>query len=235
MATKKTETTVVMKPLKIKQINARIVGDTPLIVHAWGFKEKRMMLEAQMGKNKTKKKPCKMPFDDFAQSLYWLTEMPTETIVDPGTQEEREVVTEELFEKAVEDGARFGFPANSFKQAANSAAYRLGWVKNQMELRGSYFLSAPDGDYFEIKGAIPEPREDMVRIGMGSADLRYRGEFAGWYADLTLEYNASGNMTLDQIVNCIQAGGFACGIGEWRPEKDGSFGTFHVAADDELK
>ena len=74
-----------------------------------------------------------------------------------------------------------------------------------------------------------------MRIGMGSADLRYRGEFAGWYADLTLEYNASGNMTLDQIVNCIQAGGFACGIGEWRPEKDGSFGTFHVAADDELK
>ena len=80
----------------------------------------------------------------------------------------------------------------------------------------------------EIKGCIPEMREDMVRIGQGSADLRYRGEFKNWYMEFELQYNASGAMSLEQIINCINAGGFACGIGEWRPEKDGAFGTFHI-------
>jgi hypothetical protein len=80
----------------------------------------------------------------------------------------------------------------------------------------------------EIKGSTPEMREDMCRIGMGSADLRYRGEFKNWYMDLMLEYNASGEMTLEQIINCISAGGYACGIGEWRPERDGDFGKFHI-------
>lgn len=130
--------------------------------------------------------------------------------------------------KAVEKGAKWGFPVGAIKQAANSAAYRLKWVKNQMELRGSYFLNTEYGDMCEIKGSVPEMREDMVRIGMGSADLRYRGEFKNWYADMTLEYNASGGMSLEQIINCINAGGYVCGLGEWRPEKDGSFGKFHI-------
>jgi hypothetical protein len=82
----------------------------------------------------------------------------------------------------------------------------------------------------EIKGSIPEIREDMVRIGMGSADLRYRGEFKNWHMDLVIEYNSGGNLTLDQIVNVINAGGYIVGIGEWRPEKDGTFGRYHVEA-----
>ena len=45
---------------------------------------------------------------------------------------------------------------------------------------------------------------------------------------MILEYNASGSMSLDDILNCINAGGYAGGVGEWRPEKDGSFGRFHV-------
>ena len=114
--------------------------------------------------------------------------------------------------------------------AANSAAYRMKWVKNQMELRGSYFIKTEWGDMAEIKGDAPIMREDMVRIGMGSADLRYRGEFRNWYIDCTIEYNANGAMSLEQIINCINAGGYTVGIGEWRPEKDGNFGMFHVEA-----
>ena len=224
---KKTEATVEIRPLDIRRVPIRIIGDSPLIVHAWSEKAKRMMLEAQQKATKTKAKEVRRPFQDFVDSMYWLSEKPA------GETDEE---LEKAFVKAVESGnARWGFQVTAVKQAANSAAYRLGWVKNQMELRGSYFLETPDGDYFEIKGSIPEMREDMVRIGMGSADLRYRAEYSGWYADLILVYNASGNMTLEQIVNCIEAGGFSCGIGEWRPEKDGSFGTFHVAKNDEMK
>ena len=71
-------------------------------------------------------------------------------------------------------------------------------------------------------------REDMVRVGMGSADLRYRGEFKNWYMDMSLEFNASGDVTLDQIINVINAGGYTVGLGEWRPEKDGTFGKVHI-------
>ena len=32
------------------------------------------------------------------------------------------------------------------------------------------------------------------------------------------------------IINAINAGGYVCGLGEWRPERDGSYGQFHVKA-----
>lgn len=224
----KVETVAIRMPV-IEHVKIRIVGDTPLIVHAWSEKAKREMLDSQQGKNKTKKKPEKIPFDDFARALYWLTPMPTVTVKDRSTNEDRDIVTEELFQKAVDEGAKFGFPANSFKIAANSAAYRLGWVKNQMSLRGAYFLRPENGgEYVEIKGDVPLIREDMVKVGMGTADIRYRPIFNNWYCDMILEYNKSGNMKLDDILSCITAGGYSVGVGEWRPERDGTFGMFHV-------
>lgn len=214
---KKSSDSVVIeiKPLDIKNVPIRIVGDSPLIVHAWSEKAKRMMLDAQMKVTKTKAKEAKSPISDFMGSLYWLTEKPEEE-------------TEETFLEAVKNGAKFGFPVGAIKQAANSAAYRLGWVKNMMGLRGAYFLKSEYGEMAEIKGATPEMREDMVRIGMGVADIRYRAEFKDWYMDMILEYNASGDMKLEQIMNCINAGGYCVGLGEWRVEKDGSFGKFHI-------
>lgn len=228
MATTKKET-VAIRPIKLKKVPIRIVGDTPLIVHAWSEKAKKEMLDTQQGKNKTKKKATKLPFDDFARALYWLTPMPEVEWHDDQNGEDRMIVTEEIFDEAVKNGARFGFPANSFKLSANSAAYRLGWVKNQMELRGSYFLNAEDGgELVEIKGDTPMCREDMVKVGMGSADLRYRPIFEHWYCDMFLEYNESGSMKLNDILSCIQAGGYCCGVGEWRPERDGAFGRYHI-------
>lgn len=215
MAGKKEETVVTIKPLEIKMVPIKIVGDSPLIVHAWSEKAKKMMLDAQTKATKTKAKEIRNPIDEFINSMYWLTDVPEES-------------TEEAFVKAVEAGAKWGFPVGAIKQAANSAAYRLGWVKNQMELRGSYFLKTEYGDMAQIEGDAPEMREDMVRIGQGSADLRYRAEYKNWYMNMVLQYNASGNLTIEQIVNCINAGGYSVGIGEWRPEKDGNFGRFHV-------
>lgn len=205
-----------VRPLIIKTYAIRIVGDSPLIVHAWSDKAKKMMLDAQMGVTKTKAKERRDPFDDFINSMYWLTDKPAST--------------PEAFNEAIDKGAKWGFPVGAIKQAANSAAYRMKWVKNQMELRGAYFLKSEYGEMAEIKGCIPQMREDMVRIGMGTADLRYRAEYDKWFMDFELQYNANGALSLEQIINCINAGGFACGIGEWRPEKDGSFGTYHVEA-----
>ena len=32
----------------------------------------------------------------------------------------------------------------------------------------------------------------------------------------------------DQIINILNAGGYACGVGEWRPERDGQNGCYHI-------
>lgn len=215
MQAKKNTEAIEIKPIEIKKVTVHIVGDTPLIMHAWSEKAKKMMLEAQMGTAKGKKKELKNPVDDFIRSMYWLTEMPTDG-------------TEEAFKAAIAGGARFGFPVTAFKQAAISAAYRMGYVKDKMGLRGAFFIESDENGMVEIHSDEPIMREDMVKIGMGTADLRYRGEFRNWSADLVISYNANGQFSLENIVNIINLSGYVCGVGEWRVEKDGQFGMYHV-------
>lgn len=223
MATKKTTEVLEIRPIQIQKVTLRLVGDTPLIMHAWSEKAKRMMLEAQMGKSKGKKKETKSPVDDFIRSMYWLTPMPE--YADNASEEEKQAA----FESAIENGARFGFPVTAFKQAAISAAYRMGWAKDKVSLRGAFFIDGDENGIIEIRSDAPKMREDMVKVGMGTADIRYRGEFDNWYADVTISYNMNGNYSLESIMNIINAGGYICGVGEWRPEKDGQFGMFHVS------
>lgn len=214
---------IVIRPIEIKKTTIRVIGDTPLIMHAWSEKAKRMMLEAQTGKAKGKKKPVRNPVDDFIQSAYWLTGKPV--YADDATDD----VCAAAFNHAIENGATFGFPVTAFKQAAMSAAYRLGWVKNQMGMRGAFFIDGDENGMAQIASDPPIMREDMVKVGMGTADLRYRAQFNNWSADLNISYNASGDFSLDNIINALNAAGFVCGVGEWRPEKDGTYGMFHVA------
>lgn len=224
-AAKKDQVELQITPIRIMTTEITVVGDSPLIVHAWSEKAKRMMLEAQQGKKAVKAKEVRDPFNEFVNSLYWITPKPE---FDGKTEDEEKA----LYEEAIKNGARFGFKVSAVKMAANSTAYRMGWVKNQMALKGSYFLNADytvDGEeYAWIEADPPEFREDMVRIGMGTADLRYRGQFNNWKMHMRLSYNASGVIRLEQILSCLNAGGFSCGIGEWRPEKDGCFGRFHI-------
>ena len=215
---KNTTEIIEIRPIQIRKATIHIVGDTPLIMHAWSEKAKREMLEKQMKVTKTKAKDAKNPVEDFIRSMYWLTPMPTD-------------MTEDGFHAAIDNGARFGFPVTAFKQAAISAAYRMGWAKDKMSMRGAFFIDGDENQMLEIKSDAPIMREDMVKVGMGTADIRYRGEFRNWWADLKISFNANGVYSLEQIVNIINAGGYVCGVGEWRPERDGQNGMFKVCAD----
>lgn len=214
---KKQDMVIEIKPVKIVKTMVTIVGDSPLIVHAWSEKAKRMMLEAQMKSAKTKKaREARNPFEEFVDSMYWLTEKPAEK-------------TPEAYAEAVNNGAKFGFPVAGIKQAAISAAYRSGSTKDMASMRGVFYINGLDvPDYATIECAEPVMREDMVKIGMGTADLRYRAEYPGWKMRAMLTYNDNGVFTLEQIINAINLGGFMCGIGEWRPERDGQNGMYHV-------
>jgi len=69
----------------------------------------------------------------------------------------------------------------------------------------------------------------MVRVGLGTADIRIRAEFPAWSTTLDIRYN--GNvLSREQIANLFNTAGFAVGVGEWRPQKDGSYGMFHAEA-----
>ena len=208
--------TIEIKPIEIQKTTIRVVGDTPLIMHAWSEKAKREILDKQMKKTKASAKQAKSPVEDFIRSMYWLEGFPEE-------------MSEDGFEEAIRKGARFGFPVTAFKQAAISAAYRMGWTKDKMSMRGAFFIDGDENQMVEIFSDVPVIREDMVKVGMGTADIRLRGEFRNWYAELTISYNKNGQYSLEQIINIINAGGYVCGIGEWRPERDGQYGMFHVA------
>ncbi len=181
----------------LRVIAVQIFGTSPLICHKWSEKAKKEMLDKQMGK--TKVRAFKNPQKDYEDSLYPL----------PAGS-------------AFKDAIGFGFPAVAFKNAAVRAASNLDIT--MVQARQMFFVIADDGDLIKIDGE-PTPREDMVRLNGKTADIRYRGEFRQWKATLNIRYNA-GVISDDQVVNLFQLAGFSVGIGEWRPEKNGSFGCF---------
>ena len=70
-------------------------------------------------------------------------------------------------------------------------------------------------------------REDVVKVGMGGTDLRYRPEFTEWATSIEVTYVKS-MLTRESLLSLVEAGGMGVGIGEWRPEKKGDFGTFQI-------
>lgn len=110
-----------------------------------------------------------------------------------------------------------GFPAAGFKAAMIRGAKMIGMVMKDTQT--SFFIKADceETQLVKIHGEA-RMRTDQVRVGMGSADIRYRPEYVSWYAELTIEFNA-GVLSLDQIYQLVKAAGYGCGIGEMRPEK----------------
>ena len=126
----------------------------------------------------------------------------------------------------LKDG-RYGFPLSGFKNAAVDAAAFMDGMKKTM-MRGSFHLVDTTGEDLAVVEGVPQMREDNVRVGMGTADIRFRGEYpAGWRVALTIRYNASA-ISPGQIVQLFNSAGFGIGVGDWRPQKDGSHGMFEV-------
>lgn len=210
----KEEVGITLPRLDLRLMEVTIIGDSPLIVHAWSAKAKREMLDKQMKKAKSAKE-AKDPRADFESSLYRL-------------------------------GDGFGFPSIGFKAAAVTACTSVAGI-TKIAARQAFHILGEDIDVlgaFEgtkarvnlvrIGGGEPSMREDMVRVGMGTADLRYRGEFADWHAKVLVRFNAN-VLSEEQLLNIINVAGFAVGVGEWRPEKDGMNGMFHVATEADFK
>jgi len=117
-------------------------------------------------------------------------------------------------------------PALAFRNAAVEAGVLAGVFKTT--LRKAFFITGPD--LIPIISDPPIMREDMVRVGQGTADLRYRPEYKNWSCVVPVEFNPK-VLSLEQLVNLFDNAGYAIGICEWRPQRDGQFGRFRVAID----
>lgn len=194
-----TQSTVSLKRIQRETATIEIKGTAPLIVHRWSEKARQMMLDSQQGRKTPKQ--SKDPEADYESSMYRF------------------------------ENGEHGFPVMGFKSATVKGGGRLfGKSVKMTELRQMMVFVADgigtDGTQLTRIMGEPSMREDMVRVGMGTADIRFRAEYRDWSALIRVEFVPS-VIDLDSVVALVDAGG-TNGVGEWRPEKNGSYGTYEV-------
>lgn len=191
--------TIHIDRIAAETIRVPIVGTTPLIQQRFSEKAKRQLLDNMQGR-KSPKQP-RDPQADYEAAFYRL-----------------------------KDGT-FGHPVTAFKDATVGAA--RFYPRNSVTMTGLrqsvFFRGEPGTDGLSLIRIIGEPtmREDVVRVNRGGTDLRYRPQFTEWATTLEVTY-VTLLLTRDSVLSLIDAGGMGIGVGEWRPERGGDFGTFRI-------
>lgn len=136
-------------------------------------------------------------------------------------------------EKEAKDGIHLtakkdvGIPAGAFKKALINAAHKDIGIEKTL-VRKSIFIETDDpGMIMKISADKPILREDPVRIGQGSADLRYRFEFRNWKCQISATIDSE-LLRPDDVLKLVERAGFGVGLLEMRPEKEGEFGRFEI-------
>lgn len=195
---------IVLEEISVAGMEIRIKNreGSPLVMHNWSVKAREMMRNKKLG-GRTKDR----------------------TVLD--SEAEAEAAAYRL-----EDG-RYGIPISALRGALHSAAHKdLGIPKTLID-QGLFFLAdGMDRTWMTplvcIESPGPKTREDTVRVGMGSADLRYRPSFLEWGAKLRIEYRTD-QLTAAVIVNLLDRAGFSVGLCEGRPERGGDWGRFEIS------
>ena len=121
-----------------------------------------------------------------------------------------------------------GLPAAAVKAAMIRGAKMVGMVMK--DTQAAFFVNA-DCEKTQLVRIHGESRmrTDMVRVGMGAADIRYRPEYPEWYVELNIDFN-EGLISIDQLHQIVKAAGYGNGLGEMRPEKGKfNYGRFKLA------
>jgi len=191
--------------IEVQSLNVPILGTSPLLMNRFSEKAKRQMLDAMQGRKTPK--AAKDPKAEYEAAFY-----------------------------RFEDGG-FGFPVIAFESATVGAARFYGKDVKMTELRQFVFVHGDigtDGKQLARIDGEPEMSEDVVRVGNGGTDLRYRPLFREWSTTLHVTYVRSA-LTQASLLSLIDAGGMGVGIGEWRPERKGDFGTYRVDPDRDVE
>jgi hypothetical protein len=190
-----------LKPIARAKMTFGIRGTSPIIMHQWSEKAKAMMRDKQQAGKKTRERELRKPAEEAMAATY-----------------------------RTENGD-VGIPAMAFKSAILTAAHKDIGIEKTL-VRKALFLICKDPGLVLAFTECDEPivREDMVRVGMGAADLRYRPEFRNWKCVVELEIDAELLQDAD-VLALVGRAGFGVGLCEWRPEKGGEFGRFEIDPD----
>lgn len=182
-----------------------VIGSSLLCQHRWAEKAKEQ-IRAKQEKQGAKKsgREIRNPLAEWKDSFYHDPEHPD----------------------------CFVIPTECMKKAITNAAHKdIGIVRKTIQ---SYVWIM--GDNIRIIGepypfAYDERAMDTVQIGNQNkvADLRYRPKFPEWSATFIVEY-IEPNVSLEQILTCVQLAGFGVGVCEGRPEKTSAkgWGRFEI-------
>lgn len=123
------------------------------------------------------------------------------------------------------EGGQPCLPGRGIKKAMVSASM-YGEKKQKTYLKGAFYVL---DELIPIEYEKEIKRRDFLPLmGGRSHHNSYRVEFAGWKADVNIEYNVNA-VTPDVLYNLMEIAGFSVGIGDDRPEKNGMHGRFRVA------
>ena len=140
-------------------------------------------------------------------------------------QRERKKPREVLEEATIRNTeGRVALPPTGFKLAMISAATQIKGLK-KTQLRTALFVV---GNSIPITYENTTPRMDITRTsGIGrTPDVRFRPSFQNWKARMIIQF--ADTLTVQTVVDLLNRAG-QVGVGEWRPEKNGTFGTFKVS------
>jgi len=187
--------------LNRETIRVRVKGMSPLLVHRFSEKSKRIMLESMQGR-KNPKEP-KNPEEEYRAAAY---RFPDGGFGFPAIGVKAAMVSAGRFYKGVT------------MVALRQALFVDGELGNDNQ------------KLIRIIGDDPIMREDVVRVGMSGTDLRYRPQWTEWAADIEITF-FTGMLDRSAVLSLLDAAGTGVGIGEWRPERSGDNGTFAVDSD----
>lgn len=220
--------------LKIGTIKMTLVGDGILVTNRFH----QQVIEEIQAKFEGKAASKKAPMEPISMARNALHVIETDgklrideppVLEDMGAQVKLPHVTVhgDKWEEAWFEG-EFGFPAIGVKSSAVTAAKDCGL--EMTVARRAFHINT---DLCRIDAQGPRVRRDAVKPNFNTTTLAFRPEFRDWKIPIEIEYNRD-ILTADQIVNLFYRAGFGVGIGSFRPERDGSWGRFHVAPEIEV-
>ena len=198
------EQKIKIPPLAFALANITLIGDTPLLVNKFSEKSKVEMLEKQMKRAKAAK-PARDPEAEVQAALYVIES------------------------KSTKKAKFYGIPAGGLKNCCVSACRFISGVPMTIARGAFQIISDNPENLIEIKGSKPVIDERIVRIGgfKKTAMVRFRPRFDEWSLSFKVKYNQS-IISPEQLLNLFENAGFAVGLCEHRPEKNGNNGMFSV-------
>jgi len=84
-------------------------------------------------------------------------------------------------------------------------------------------------DWVPLKHSKVYPRKDLASVPPKSNKLVQicRGQIDKWSCSFTVRYNM-GFLDETGLATLVETAGFANGLGDWRPQKDGTYGQFQL-------